>query len=218
MNPPTHYRRVSIALAVLALVAIAGVATQPGLAQSDDESLDDELINTSEDVSGIDIAIALGDGLSRRFSLWADSLQNRGLTRDSDREQARQYAQDTREYFNANNDSFRQYLNDHDSGGTDKQVLELRFSVDGETEPEYIVGDWNTSDGDYDTLEMVDTTDRAVDKCIPLADHAARNAETELERFHEQFVETDTVPDRAYAKEMAAAYPTAAKAVVGEGC
>lgn len=117
---------------------------------------------------------------------------------------ASEQAREVQSFYNTNNESFEAYVNNRTDASTDSDVIELRFTLNGETETKYLVAD--VSDGSYTNSQIVNSTDRTVDHWVELDGLAAADAPDDLEAFHDDYVAEDEDITQAYLSKMAAKY------------
>lgn len=194
--------RRSIPLVLVALlclsVIVPGSAVASPLADLGDSTEDAGLIERAQNTASALVAGA--QGLYERTLHWATSAVS---GEDPDPEQQ---ATDTREVFNAHNESLRTYINDRNASDSAYQVIEIEFVHEDASSSIFVVADYNATTGEYDALEAVEATDRNVDESVTLEGYAAANASAEFEHFVEAFVEPDEDVGDAYKAELAAKY------------
>lgn len=180
------------ALLALVLVLAAVTVATPASAQSD-ECADAVL----ESVCEANAAFwAYAGGLSDRAADVAT-----GIVSDTGAETA---ADDFQSTFNSHNETIEAWVNDRTNASTDRDVVALTFRESGSGTTVYLVATVNNSS--YQDSHVVDSTDRSVDESCTLEAAAARNADSETQRFHDEFAEPDTDLTDAYVRQMAGRY------------
>jgi len=106
--------------------------------------------------------------------------------------------------FNDRSGDFQTYANERSTASSDYDVLAVTFEQDDSETTRYVVATVN--DSDYEDVEMVTSTSRSVDEECTLRGAAARNADNEIEAFHDQFVTADTGISDQYIAKMASKY------------
>jgi hypothetical protein len=197
-----------IAVATLAVLALLAGAAAPAAANHDStteetgiadslfgtsDSDDDGLVGQAQRVVGGFYGAATG-GLDR--ALYESPF---GPEPDS----AEQNAEDTMQAFNDHSGDFVDYANDRNvSGG---EVVQITFDQTDASETIYLVAEYNQSSDQYDSAQMVNTTDRSVDETVTVSGMAADNAAAEIKAFHSEFVaDNEDVTTSWLAKQWAA--------------
>lgn len=187
----------------LLVAVIVLSATVPVTAAADSDPPDDLFGADSETVPGIGVSTesvpAFVEGLLARF----DAADIPFLENESD-ETAADAAQNVQTAFNGNASSFQEYVNNRTSASTDYDVIALEYVIGDETATMYLVA--NVSDGDYQDMSIVDSTDRTADETCTFEDRAARQADAELERFHDETVVNGEAISQARVARLAGEY------------
>lgn len=196
MDSTTRHAGLAVAFAAVLVASLAAPA--PVAAQSAETETDvpDELFDSEADGSTPDVVRGLLAGIRERVSLTLGSI---GADTSADA-----VAADATQAFNDRAGDFETYANSRTTASTNYNVLAITFVQDGDEAVRYVVADINGSE--YRTPQMVGSTDRSVDEECTIEDGAARNADTEIERFHDRFVEGNETVTRQYMSRMASTY------------
>jgi hypothetical protein len=196
-----------IAVAVLAVLALLAGAAAPAAANHDsttqDAGIADSLFGTSDSDGGVlDSAIQTAGAAYGVVSGQADrALYASPFGPEPDSAEAN--AEDTMQAFNDHSSDFVDYANGRNvSGG---EVVQITFDQADASETIYLVAAYNQTSDQYDSAQMVNSTDRTVDETVTVSGMAADNAASEIEAFHSEFVEdNDDVTTSWLAKQWAA--------------
>jgi hypothetical protein len=202
-------RLTPIAVATLAVLALLAGAAAPAAANHDattqDEGLADSLFGTSDsnDTGLVGQAQRVASGLYGAASGTVDrALYEAPFGPEPDSAEAN--ADDTMQAFNEHSSDFVAYANDRNvSGG---EVVQITFDQRDAEETIYLVAEYNQTSDQYDSAQMVNTTDRTVDETVTVSGMAADNAAEEIEAFHSEFVESNADVTTSWLAKQWAAY------------
>lgn len=202
-------------LTVFACLLIVGAlaAPAPAMAQSDDESDDDE--GLADAMLGT-VAGVLEDplGAGKAFLSAADGAIDNALYRaswgDPERTPA-ECADALRTEVNDHNQTYEQYINDRATASSGRNVVKVTCNLetdDDEMESDsiYLVATVNSTSGDYEGLEAVDSTDRTVDHEVRLYGLATEEMPDDLVAFREEYAAENETPGGDYKKRMTSKY------------
>lgn len=186
----------AVLIALLLAAALVGAAVAPAAATHD---------GADED-GGLSDALSADDGgyLSAAAN-WASGFTARVSHAISGPEHTATESRDAMvEAFNEHNDSLVADANDRDVHEGD--VARVDCTLEGETATAYIVADYNSSTGQYDSAQAVTSTERSVDHDIVLSSNACDNAADEIETFHDTFAATGDDVSAAYLSRVGGEY------------
>lgn len=202
-------RTVTRRQAIAGGVAAVAAATVPGTALANHQDSDDA------DPGFFSGSVVGGeDGIRARMLAFPRGRVSRTrLLLFGDLDDAEEIAVDIQGHINEHSEDYREYVNERDLGGEDREVFELTIEQDGDSSTLYLVAEYDDADGEYTSIEMYDAAayedehgGREADEVSELSGHAAAEAPDELDRFHAEFVEPGDDVTHAYATEMAATY------------
>lgn len=194
----------ALGIAVLLVLASmsAPVAANPiGDIFGEDSEEEDSLL------PDVDTILGAVEGLQARATSWIDRTRGASPT-------STEVAVDVTDRFNSNSDAILGYVNERSEADSDSRITKLTFVLDGEETDRYLVTEINSTEGNYTDLVMLSSgeySDRGLDESdvdeeVRLEDGAAQNADEELETFLDEYVETDTDPDKGYLSRLGAQY------------
>jgi len=177
----------SVAFAALLIFAAVGAA--PAAAQ--ENSVVDDLLDGKDDGYLASAQAYVGGFMDRVFA-------------DETDETAAEAAQQTQTTFNDNASTIQSWVNNRTSASESYDVLAFTFEIDGESSTVYLTSN-ATADG-YQNASMVDTTGRTVDESCTLQGFAARQADSELGGFVEDYAAPGNNVTRSYLAGLAGKY------------
>lgn len=185
----------AVLIALLLAATLVGAAVAPATAS-----------HAADEGGGLSDALSADDGgyLSAAAN-WASGFTSRVSHAISGPEHTATESRDAMvEAFNEHNDSLVSYANDR--GIHEEEVARVDCTLEGETATAYIVADYNSTAGQYDSAQAVTSTDRSVDHDIVLSSNACDNAADEIETFHEEFAATGDDVSAAYLSRVGGEY------------
>lgn len=183
---------------LLALVVV--LATVPGGVAAQDDGFLSGFGDDEDDGGVLDTALAAASGLADRARMAVANVGAEETTAGDD-------AQAAQEAFNDRSGEFLDYANERTTASTEWDVIAVTFErEDSDSATVYLVATVNDSTDNYTSAEVVDDTNRTVDKELTLRDYASKHAADEVDRFHEQFVDPNESVTRAYLSRMASKY------------
>ncbi len=195
----------SVAVAALLLLA----AVSGGVVAQDDE--EDSLF---EQFTGVETSSAEDSGLLDGVGATIDTAGkyidrtvygvSSMLSDRTDAERAQDYATNTTEVFNANNETLTNYTDSRVGNvtGSEWDTIAVEFQVGDATATRYLVTDYEN--GNFTNGAMVNDTNRTVDKTLVLEDYAAKSAADELEYFTTEYAAENRDVDLALLSRMQA--------------
>jgi hypothetical protein len=201
-------KRALTAGALVVLVVAASLPlgfTTPAAAQdsTDDSSFFDSLV-TSDDGE---------PGFVQRLLLEVTSLGSRTVDQyTSSPGNATQYAEDTTETFNANNESIETYVSERLTVVTDYDVYAVHFhDRAGNNVTRYVVSTANTDAGSYENARMLtpsefENANRSTDYEVELDWFVSKHANSELEHFVDEYATTGDDLSTGYKASRIAKY------------
>lgn len=181
-------------LLVVGLVLSAGLATpvaadgwSDALTEDDDEEDGGLLPDVDVDVAAI---LAGAEGGNDRMMAWVDR-------QTGELPSAEAKANATTTIFNDNSEIIVDYVNQRATFSEDHEVIRITFGLGDETTTRYIVGDVNTTTGNYSSAAMLTREeyesrgleDADVDEWLEPSGYATENAPNELQYFVNEFAE-----------------------------
>lgn len=189
MNPS---RRTLTTILLVAALLLTGVAASPVAAQNDSGEDDDEgaLETIAESVQN---AKEMATGFIDRLSYKANSVLGSAG-------QSQHTASDTVDELEGYEDDHEQalveYVNANAPEDVDKRhfdAVRLGLEAGGEQRSVYVVSD--VQDGEVQSIEMVNQTDRPIDFGLALDEYATRELPSDVEHVHENYVVEDRSPN-----------------------
>lgn len=194
------HRITTLIITFSVLLAGIGVASVPAAAQSDDASILDEVVGTSEG-----IASDIRDGASFTYAYYKTKALNAFADDDGDPEWS---ATDTRDALHnpidGNNSAYQSWLNARLDAASDRDTLQIRLDNGTSTATLFLVAD--VENGSYQGFNARETTDRTVDESCTLAGDAGANAPAELDTFYTEYVEPGENVSTSFTGRLAAEY------------
>jgi hypothetical protein len=183
-----------ITLTAILVVALLAGAAAPAAAEHDDgdSSTLGEVLDAPADALGY--ARGLAEGALSRASYAINGPEDDAATNRDDAIDA----------FNQHNTSLIQYANARNVH--EGEVARIDCTIEDETATAYIVADYNSTSGEYESAKAVTSTDRTVDHTVELRGAACDNAAAEIERFDEEFASQDKDVTKRYLAQMASKY------------
>lgn len=194
----------SVAVAAMLLLAAfsGGVAAQEDEEDSLFEQFTGVETNSNEDsgwLDGFSAAASAAGNFYDRAMYGVESL----LSDQTDAERAQEYAANTTEVFNANNETLLNYTNARVTATPEEwDTIEVQFTAGDATATRYIVSE--SADGNFTAAAMVNDTNRTIDKTMRIEDSAAKSAPDELEYFAEEYAAEDRNIDLSLMSRMQA--------------
>lgn len=186
---------------LLALVVVLATVSGASVVAADSDGTFGEFIG--DDDEGTDWR-AVVDGILSKNKWYVSNLLSVS-DEDADQEAAESDRGDLQATFNANNQSIENYTNARFSGNASEwDVIAIHHVRDDGEATHYLVATSNNST--FSNAQMVNSTDRAVDKEVTLRGYASDNAHNELDHFISEFVAEDRSINRSYLKELATEY------------
>jgi hypothetical protein len=183
-------------LAVALLVTIAVVSGGAGVATADTDDTDGGFIDSLLNGDAFEQAMSIVDGATARAGDWSP-FDGYG---DAD-----ENLQAAMSAYNESSDAFLAELNSKNlSDG--QEVVRVTCTTGDESATAYLIGEYNSSTGDYDNAYATTATEREPDEYVILEDAACQNAADEIDHYADEYATTDDDPGAAYWNRLKTRY------------
>lgn len=181
--------------ALVALVLVVAAVAPASVAAQQTDPLDGLLVE--DDDGGVDVSASLVraaqgiagvvEGRTAAAQSFVSGVLGTREPVDPDQEVA-----DIQSFVNERSSEFVEYANGRLDPSDEHDVVEIEYTIDGETASHVVVGTHN--DTEWTGVEVVNSTDKTIDETCTLSGDAARNASEELERLYNEFIKPDETP------------------------